>query len=116
MDQRSGFERLSVQYAVQAMLNACYSETLHATADILARRAPECRCASWGDIEPLLEAGIISAGAVAEVRASCGRCRRTLQSAVAAWQSGDVEKLRLELAEYRQAAGEVRAKLVSVAQ
>ena len=116
MRKTSEFDRVSRQYAVQSLLNACYAETMHLAAGFLEQEPPACNCSPGGIMKRLAEDGILAGAEMAALRSCCDDCRRSLERAAMAWASGDQQSLRSCLAEYRRAAGTVRAELVRIAQ
>jgi hypothetical protein len=113
MNERS---RASRHYAVQSLLNACFSETLFATASFLNKSKPECACTPGEIAIRLAEKGLIAKEEFAPLRQTCRACQQSLEQAAAAWESGDAISLRERLAEYRQATGAVRTELLRLAQ
>ncbi len=116
MKKTSEFDRVSRQYAVQALLNACYAETMHLAAGFLEQQPPSCNCSPGGVMKRLADEGVLDGAEMAALRGCCEDCRRSLERAARAWASGDPQSLRDCLAEYRHAAGTVRAELVRIAQ
>jgi hypothetical protein len=116
MGDVSEFSKASRQYAVQLLLNACFSETLHATASFLNKNKPVCACSPGRIANQLAEKGLIPNEEFAPLRETCTACRQSLEQAAAAWESGNQMNLRERLAEYRQATGAVRAELIRLAQ
>ncbi|MBI2307950.1 MAG: hypothetical protein HYU78_11680 [Rhodocyclales bacterium] len=116
MKKTSEFNTVSRQYAVQTLFNACYSETLHVTASFLKHDKPQCACRPSEVVRGLQEKGLLPAEELGALRETCMNCRRSLERAAAAWETGDAETLRDYLAEYRQAAGAVRQELRRLAQ
>lgn len=116
MKKISEFNAVSRQYAVQTLFNACYAETLQVTAGFLRHDKPACACRPAEVVHRLQAKGILPAGELGALRETCMNCRRSLERAADAWESGDVDALRECLTEYRQAAGAVRQELRRLAQ
>lgn len=110
------FDKVSRHYAVQSLLNACYAETLLATARFLHGERPACACRPDAVLRALQEKGVLPTTGMETLRATCENCRQSLERAAAAWEGGEPAALRLRLAEYRVAAGAVRSELLRLAQ
>lgn len=108
--------KASRHYAVQSLLNACFSETLFAAASFLNKNKPVCACSPGRIASQLAEKGLIQSQDFEPWRETCVACRQSLEQAAEAWESGDAISLRERLAEYRRATGAVRAELLRLAQ
>lgn len=105
----------SRHYAVQALFNACYAETLLVTARFLKREKPACACRP-ADVARRLQAdGLLPQEGLDHLRERCRNCRQSLERAALAWEEGDADALRARLADYRQATGAVRRTLLGLA-
>lgn len=116
MGDMSESSKASRHYAVQSLLNACFSETLYATASFLNKKKPVCTCSPGRIASHLAEKGLVSHAEFAPLRKTCLACQQSLEQAATAWESGDAMSLRERLAEYRQATGAVRAELIRLTQ
>lgn len=116
MGDMSELGKASRHYAVQSLLNACFSETLFATASFLNKNKPECACSPGRIASQLAEKGLIPSKEFEPLRKTCMACRQSLEQAAEAWESGDAISLRERLAEYRQATDAVRAELIRLTQ
>lgn len=106
------FDKVSRHYAVQSLLNACYAETLQATARFLHGERPACACRPGAVLHNLQQNGVLPTTGMEALRTSCENCRQSLERAAAAWECGEPEALRQRLVEYRVAAGAVRSELL----
>lgn len=108
--------KISRHFAVQSLLNACFSETLFATASFLNKKKPVCACSPGRIASHLVEKGLILGEELEPLLETCMACRLSLELAAAAWERGDATSLHEQLAEYRQATGAVRAELLRLGQ
>ncbi|MDX9707171.1 MAG: hypothetical protein RBT86_06275 [Azospira sp.] len=115
MENANGFKAASRHFAVQTLFNACYAETLQVAARVLRRDGMSCDCRPVEKLANLEAQGLLPPGSLDTLYESCTNCRRTLDKAADAYESGDAEALRVRLREYRQAAGAVRDELIRLA-
>lgn len=114
MKNISRFQAASRHYAVQALFNACYAETLLVTARFLKREKPACTCRPADVARSLQADGLLPQEGLDRLRERCQNCRQSLERAVLAWEDGNADELRARLVDYRQATGAVRQTLVEL--
>lgn len=115
MNKKSGFKGVARHSAVQALLGVCYVENLRIASSILSGERPECTCMR-GNIGRISFKDLpLASHELDRLAASCQDCRRALELAADAWDSGNSVDLKSLLRNYQAAHARVRAELVSMA-
>lgn len=115
MNNESQFKSVARHSAVQALLGTCYAENLRIASAVLSRRRPECACLQRGGEASPINRLPLEGEEMRQLATSCSGCRKALENAAAAWESGDLHALRGHLKTYQEAHAHVRHRLMQLA-
>lgn len=115
MDNENRFRSVARHSAVQALLGTCYAENLRIVAAVLARQRPECACLQKGGEASPINRLPLGGEEMRQLALHCGGCRKALENAASAWESGDLDSLRGHLKAYQDAHAHVRNRLMQLA-
>jgi len=84
-------------------------------AAVLARQCPECACLQKGGEASPINRLPLGGEEMRQLALHCSGCRKALENAAVAWESGDLDSLRGHLKAYQDAHTHVRNRLMQLA-
>ena len=115
MNNENRFKSVARHSAVQALLGTCYAENLRIVSAVLARQRQECACLQKGGKASPITRLPLEGEEMRQLAMNCSGCRKAIENAASAWESGDLNALRGHLKAYREAHAHVRKSLMQLA-